>query len=285
LEHIGLRLQGLDASSQTLALLEIASDRAAERRATPASVDELFEALALPRPDRIGNRLAALERRGFASRARGRGAVWRVTPAGRQELRTMFNDIELAALAAETDEPNAPLFAHSRHSLLSATFAPPDLLGPIGEFIQNHPFDLNVFAMTRFPTEEVSDPVASALDAASEVCGSHGHELLLASDRSIVDDLWANVAAHMWASRYGIAFFENRARRGININLSIEVGSMMMTGRRVALLKDSSVKKLPTDLVGKIYRALDITRPASVRRQLHAWFSKDLGLPDCPECP
>ena len=58
----------------------------------------------------------------------------------------------------------------------------------------------------------------------------------LGNDRKIVDDLWANVAAHMWACKYGIRFFEDRRGRGVNYNLSIEVGGMLTTGRRLALL-------------------------------------------------
>jgi hypothetical protein len=78
-------------------------------------------------------------------------------------------------------------------------------------FLGKHPFDTNVFGMTRFPDEEKAtpiDPVKPALATARKVCEQHGLEFHLADDRSIHDDLWMNVTAHMWASRYGIAFFE-----------------------------------------------------------------------------
>jgi hypothetical protein len=99
------------------------------------------------------------------------------------------------------------------------------------------------------------------------------------------DDLWTNVAAHMWASRYGIAFFEDRVDRGMNYNLTIEVGSMLMTGRRVALLKDTSVERLPTDLVGRIRKDVDLGEIETVSRALHSWLRDDLGLGSCSECP
>jgi hypothetical protein len=44
--------------------------------------------------------------------------------------------------------------------------------------------------------------------------------------------------AHMWASKYGVAFFEDRRGRGMNYNLTIEVGCMLMAGRRCGLLKE-----------------------------------------------
>jgi hypothetical protein len=55
--------------------------------------------------------------------------------------------------------------------------------------------------MTRFPDEQDEanpDPLGPALEIARDACASHGLEFHLASDRMIVDDLWANVAAHMW---------------------------------------------------------------------------------------
>ena len=129
-----------------------------------------------------------------------------------------------------------------------------------------------------------SDPVEPALKIAREVCQQHGLEFHLASDRAINDDLWANVAAHMWASQYGIAFFEDRRKEGLNYNLTIEVGSMLMTGRRCALLKDHSIARMPTDLVGRIYKSVDFNKPATVRDALHEWIREDLNLGPCASC-
>jgi hypothetical protein len=139
--------------------------------------------------------------------------------------------------------------------------------------------------MTRFPDEELDDPVAAAIEIAREACSLHGLELHLASDRAIDDDLWTNIAAHMWASHYGIAFFEDRVGRGINYNLTIEVGSMLMTGRRCALLKDISIDRMPTDLVGRIYKDIDLGSPATIDIAVHAWLRDDLGLGSCQKCP
>jgi len=100
------------------------------------------------------------------------------------------------------------------------------------------------------------------------------------------DDLWMNVAAHMWASRYGIAFFEDLADppRGLNYNLTTEVGSMLITGRRCCLLKDPSIRTLPTDLVGRIRKDVDLAREKEVEGALHQWIRDDLGLGACSDC-
>jgi hypothetical protein len=91
----------------------------------------------------------------------------------------------------------------------------------------------------------------------------------------------------MWACRYGVGIFEDVAspRRGINYNLTIEVGSMLMAGRRCALLKDESVTCLPTDLVGQIYKAVNLAGPETVRDAVHRWIRDDLLLGACDACP
>lgn len=162
------------------------------------------------------------------------------------------------------------------------------MLPNLKSFLDDHPFERNVLGMTRFPDEEDADdpdPLKPVLHAARDVCALHGLEFHLASDRDIEEDLWQNVAAHMWASRYGIAFFENRRGKGVNYNLSIEVGAMLMTGRRTAILKDTSIDNLPTDLVGKIYKSVDLDDVSAVKAKLHAWIRDDLRLTSCAECP
>jgi hypothetical protein len=93
-----------------------------------------------------------------------------------------------------------------------------------------------------------------------------------------VDDVWANVMAHMWRSRYGIGFFEDRVERGLNYNLVTEVGAMLMTGRRVALLKDGSIEKMPTDFVGMIYKSVDLSDEGAVRVLVTNWLKDDLRM-------
>ena len=142
--------------------------------------------------------------------------------------------------------------------------------------------------MTRFPSEpdeESLDPLVPALDAAREVCAKHGLTFHLASDRKIVDDLWPNVAAHFWGSQFAIAFFEERTGVGLNYNLNIEVGSALALGRRIAILKDAPIEKLPTDLVGRIYHEVELDTVATVEKHLHRWIHDDLKIGACQDCP
>ena len=282
-DPVAVRVQSLTTRHQVLILLDLATARGAGRVA-PSEIEALFDDLGLPRPGNTSATLDSLRKSGLASKSKGTGAVWRPSPAGRAEIDRLVSDFDIAALKSESEQLESTDFASLIHPTLRPSLAPPDLLKPVGGFLEDHPFDQNVFGMTRFPSTEETDPIRSALDAAREACRSHGLEFHLASDRAIVDDLWSNVAAHMWASPFGIAFIERTSKRGLNYNLTIEIGSMLMAGRRIALLKDKSVAELPSDLTGKIYREVDLTQPLTVQRNVHEWLAKDLSLGECSDC-
>jgi hypothetical protein len=288
LEPVGVRVQGLAGNDQVLALARLAETRSATGDFTVRAVDGLFHELRLPAPIRIDNVVTGLAKKGLVRKGKDRGA-WRVTPVGKATSEALVSAIDLAALEAEAATTGARLGDAPHPVILPEFGAPPSLIPALRKFLAEHEFDRNVFGMTRFPDdaeEEPSDPVKKALDVARAVCEAHALEFHLAGDRKILDHLWPNVAAHMWASRYGIAFFEDLADPpwGLNYNLTIEVGSMMMTGRRCALLKDVSIQSMPTDLVGRIYEPVDLTRPKTVEHALHRWIRDELDLGPCGHC-
>jgi hypothetical protein len=284
-DSIGVRVQNFKSFEQALTVARLAAARSDKGEFTPSDLEDLFTALGLPAPSKGSNALAALERRDWIRHGVARG-TWKLTPVGRATADGLLSQIDLAALAAEVASEQGPLLGQAVHSVIPPSFAPPALIAGLRAFLAEHPFETNVFAMSRFPeVGKGMDPVASSIDVAREVCKAHGLELHLASDRAMDDDLWTNVAAHMWASRYGIAFFEDRVGRGLNYNLTIEVGSMLMTGRRCALLKDSTVEKLPTDFVGRIYKEIKLDDPSSTASAIHTWIRDDLGLTTCRNCP
>jgi hypothetical protein len=287
-DSVGLRVQGLALNEQFLALARLLESRDGSRDFTVRAVDSLFHELSLPGPVKPHNVAAVLERNGLIRRGRDRG-VWRVTPRGRAESEKIVSGIDLAALVAEAATDGARLGGAAQPVILPEFGAPPELIEILREFLSENEFDRNVFGMTRFPREgssEPPDPVKSALEVARATFQAHGLKFHLASDRQLHDDLWTNVAAHMWASRYGVGFFEDLARpaSGLNYNLSIEVGAMLMAGRRCCLLKDPSIASLPTDLVGRIRKDVSFEDIDAIGVVLHSWIRDDLGLGPCPAC-
>ncbi len=171
---------------------------------------------------------------------------------------------------------------------------PPELApkqwGPaISSLVERFPFERNVFLMTRFPKEEkqaeLPDPVQGVIQVARDALDHHALKLHLASDRNADDTLFGNVAGHMWACKYGIGLFETRFGEEYNDNLQIEVGGMLITGRRCALLRDVDTPEFPTDFVGQIYKEVDFVDLDVVSKALHLWAAEDLGLGRCAHCP
>jgi hypothetical protein len=284
-DSIGVRVQRMAMADQALVLASIAAGRSEDDTFSGRAVLGLFEDTALPAPAKIGNVFGTLKTAGRATPAKAHGA-WKLTPVGKQRVAELIGD-DAAALLAESLPGGADL-GHLRHPLIPASLAPPQLVRPVAEFTKSSPSAGHVFGMTRFPDDEEEpdgpDPVAGALEVTNEALDGHGLRFLLASQRALVDDLWGNVQGHMWSSNYGIAFFENRRDRGMNYNLVIEVGAMLMAGRRCLLLKDSSIDKMPTDLVGFIYKPIDLDVPATVTAAVHEWAREDLSLGKCPAC-
>ena len=283
---VGVRLQKMNLDEQALVLARIAQVRLPEGQFTPKQIEDLFINLTLPIPVKISNVIAKLRKAGLLTQ--GNKGKWRMTPLGRQTSFDYLSDLDLAAFTAES-ATNSSILGEVPHTVVSPALAPPSLIHGLRQFLQKHPFETNVFGMTRFPDADGSikglDPVKPALTIARNVCLLHGLQFHIASDQAIVDDLWANVAAHMWACQYGIAFFEDLRDLGLNHNLTIEVGSMLMAGRRCALLKDGSITKMPTDLVGHIYKSVDLSKPKTINDALHIWLRDDLNLGACPSCP
>jgi len=155
--------------------------------------------------------------------------------------------------------------------------------------LRRFPFEQNVFCMTRFPGAgaPLPDPVPAVIARLREVVEAHGMTLHVASDRQNEDDLFGNVGAYMWACQYGIGLLENRlgAVTGLNDNVLIELGSMLVIGRRCAMLKDKSAPGMPSDLTAQLYKQVNFDDLDAVGVATHRWISEDLGLGRCPDCP
>lgn len=214
---------------------------------------------------------------------RDRRPSWSLTPIGRERTLELVGSLDSHELGAELlGAPGAEL-GHVLHTLLPAHLAPSEWTPAIRRMLTTFPFEENVFCMTRFPENdddsEFLDPVERLLPALRQALKNHGLTMHLASDRQLDDDLYGNIAAHTWACKFGIALFEDRLGRGLNENMLVEVGSMLVIGRRCALLKDVSIKRMPTDFIGRIYKEADFSNVEAMTAQAHRWAADDLIRP------
>jgi hypothetical protein len=194
----------------------------------------------------------------------------------------LLGEVDVQTLETEIVAIGGADLSHAQHPLIPPELAPVRWATPIKRLLDAFPFERNVFLMTRFPKDDSEaaypDPVRDVVELVRRTLGEHGLHAHLASDRNADDELFGNIAAHMWACKYGVALFETRFGSEYNDNLQIEVGAMLMTGRRCALLRDIDTPDFPTDFVGQIYKPVDFENLESVTSELHRWAEDDLGL-------
>jgi hypothetical protein len=247
----------------------------------------MFQTLRVPR-DGVSQALNRLKERNLVVRNTG-GGSWSLTPEGREHVFELVGGIDVAAVEAEIRSTDGAELQDAPHVVIPPELAPIRWAVGIARLLDRFAFERNVFCMTRFPKDDAEadypDPVKAVIEASREALHAHGLRLHLASDRAAEDELFGNVAAHMWACKYGVALFETRFGDEFNDNLQIEVGAMLMTGRRVALLKDRETPDMPTDFVGHIYKPADFDDVPAVSSAIHTWVAEDLGLGRCGTCP
>jgi hypothetical protein len=248
----------------------------------------LFDTLHIPQPGNPSATLGSLRSAGLVYRSADK--LWSLTPLGRQRATELIGHFDYEQIEAELAGTPGAEFAHEKHTVIPPEFAPPRWRQGISRLQEKFPFVTNVFCMTRFPASEPEaepDPVAGAIEILRTVVAQHGLNLHLASDRQADDELFGNVGAHMWACQYGIGLLETRSPKSkeLNDNVLIELGSMLMTGRRCAILKDRGAPSPPTDLAGYIYKPVNLDDPKTIRDAAHTWLADDLGLGRCSECP
>ena len=271
-----LSLQRLSkGTDRVLVLADLATARSDDGAFETADVRRLFDAFRVPSPSNLPRDLAALERQGLVVRRLG-GTGWAVTPEGEDAARTLLPPVEDSLELAAAAPQSAP-FNNARRTTSGRTSpAPSRWREGIRRLTDEFAFEDNVFLMTRFPRGGTDDPVAPVIDLARTTLAEHALHLHVASDRILDPDLLGNVAAHMWASSFGVAVFECRTEDHLNENLLAEVGGMLVTGRRCALLKDVSVKRFPSDFAGQLYREVDLSKSDSVAQALQSWAIDDL---------
>lgn len=247
----------------------------------------MFEALRVPEPA-ISQALTTLKSEQLVVK-RASAPTWALTPEGRETVRELVGAIDFREIETEIAVVGTAELSHAQHLLIPAELAPGRWAPAIRTLLDRFPFETNVFLMTRFPKDEAEtefpDPVQGVIRVCRDALRQHGLRLHLASDRNADDDLFGNVAGHMWACKYGIGLFETRFGSDYNDNLQIEVGGMLITGRRCALLRDRGTPELPTDFVGQIYKSVDFDDLVAVTAAVQLWAAEDLGLGRCAQCP
>jgi hypothetical protein len=122
-------------------------------------------------------------------------------------------------------------------------------------FLKDHPDPArNILLMMRFRS---GAQYVAITDALRESLRRFGLHVLRADDKDYTGDLWDNVCLYMLGSKFGIAIFEEIDEREFNPNIALELGFMLALNKRCLILKDQRMPRLPTDIIGKLYKEFD----------------------------
>jgi hypothetical protein len=146
-----------------------------------------------------------------------------------------------------------------------------ELKPALERFLRDHPIPQHcAFVMMRFGGTGLHERIFKVI---REVCARHGLKALRADGKTYAEELLPNVRTYMHGCAFGIAVFERLSKEEFNPNVSLEVGYMMVQGKPVCLLKDSTLIALQSDLTGRLYQSFDTQNPEeSIPPVLEKWL-------------
>ena len=143
-------------------------------------------------------------------------------------------------------------------------------------FLKDHPNPKrNVFLMMRFKDGKQYDEIHAAI---RNELKQHELFVLRADEKDYTGDLWENVCLYMLGSSYGVAVFEEIDLKEFNPSVALELGFMLALNKRCLILKDKRMARMPTDIVGKLYKEFDTYEiEKTLKVAIKSWV-RDLAL-------
>lgn len=140
-------------------------------------------------------------------------------------------------------------------------------LPQIRDFLKRNSFDRNVFIMVAYRKD--LRPMITRL---KKVLVRLKLNPVVAKDHALTDDLY-NPIACLLCCNYGIAIFDEPEIQQIhNPNVVYELGMMQLLKRPCVILKHKSLKKMPSDLLNKLYE--DYEEMDEAARKVDQWWER-----------
>jgi hypothetical protein len=137
----------------------------------------------------------------------------------------------------------------------------------IRKFLKKHPFEKNVFVMVSYRSE-----LAALVDRVSQELLRLHLNPVLAKDHNLTDDLY-NPIACLLCCNFGVAIFGRAEGKQMhNPNVVYELAMMQLLKRPCIILKHSKLKRMPTDLLSKLYE--DYSSQKQAIQKLIAWWAR-----------
>ena len=184
-------------------------------------------------------------------------------------------DEEIEELSKQYLQAILETMKQNTDKISDSAIAIPEIAKEIDSFKAEYKGEKTAFIIMQFSKTKAHDKIVKTI---KDSIKKHNIIGLRADDKEYADDLFANIKTYMHCCDFGIGVFERIVEDNFNPNVSIEVGYMFGLRKKVCLLKDQTLKNLPTDLMGKLYKPFD---PQDIENtlpdQLEKWL-KDKGV-------
>jgi protein-tyrosine-phosphatase len=129
--------------------------------------------------------------------------------------------------------------------------------------------------MTRFSSEKKYKTLEKAV---RDVLYAYGIKAVRADDRFSAPTLWESLKNDMDGCSFGIAILDEKANSGINPNVLVEIEYMLARNASLLLLKDRKLKRLPSDILGHLYREFDADHMEETTKRAVLEWLRDQGV-------
>lgn len=177
------------------------------------------------------------------------------------------------------------------YKAVDSNFADDQASMPISVLAQPHPPEIAMSLdrlRTKYPDPKklgllvmrfaAEKPFQRIVEVIKQTGKQHDLEIIRADENDFHSDLWGNVRTLLHGCGFGIAVYERIETDEPNANVGLEVGYLMAMNKSVLLLKDETVKALPSDLAGKLYKEFNPHDPeGTIPGQLTKWL-EDNGI-------
>lgn len=158
-------------------------------------------------------------------------------------------------LSVKFDEIRAELGDISIGRKSSIDIAPSRLKVSVLTFLNDHPdYQKNCFLIMPFSKTPFHQEVHDKL---KRIFYEKGLNLFRADDKQYSDDVLSNIETYIYGCKFAVAVHDRVLKDDSNANVALEVGYFLGLKKQVLLLKEKTVKALPSDLQGKLYVEFD----------------------------
>ena len=140
-------------------------------------------------------------------------------------------------------------------------------------------YENNIFIMTPYRDDAA---FRETIRSVKESLSRYGLRGWLASELALESQLWDNAEVFMAGCKAGIAIFTAEAKAPVsdrdvfNPNVAIEAGYMLARKKPVLLLKDVALTRLPTDMIGFLYKDFDLQHASeTIPKLIDLWVNTE----------